>query len=88
MKRPEYEDIKHLIETGYIKDILEVLRRVPPKLWYADMGITYKTFVKRSEAPGTFKYDETVALAAALDVDPTIISALVNKALGKKKGKK
>jgi len=88
MKRPEYEDLKHLIETGFIKDITEVVGRIEPKLWYADMGITYKTYVRRKEAPGTFKADEIIALGTALETDPTILFTLVVKALQKKKGKK
>jgi len=88
MKRAEYETIKHLIETGFIKDITEVVRRIQPQLWYADIGITYKTYAKRLEAPGTFKVDELMALSAALEVDPVIIFSLVAKGLQKRKGKR
>lgn len=88
MKRPEYEDLKHLIEDGHIKDITEIVRRIEPKLWYADMGITYKTYVRRKEAPGTFKADEIMVLAAILETDPLAIFSLISNSLQKKKGKR
>ncbi|HTI12515.1 MAG TPA: hypothetical protein VL832_28275 [Puia sp.] len=64
------------------------MRRIQPKQWYADLGITYKTYVKRSAAPGTFKADEMIALAAAIEIEPGVIFALIQKAVLRKKGKK
>lgn len=88
MKRPEYEDLKVLIASGHIKDIAELIRRIEPKLWYADIGITYKTYMRRKEAPGTFKADEIITLGNILETDPAIIFTLVHRATQKKKGKK
>lgn len=90
MKRSEYEDLKHLIDAGHIKDIGEVFKRIQPQLWYADMGITYKTYAKRREAPGTFKAEEIIRLGDKLDVDPVKIFSLINASLqaSKKKAKR
>jgi hypothetical protein len=88
MKRPEYEEIKHLVETGYFKDIVELIKRIPPKQWYADIGNTYKTYVARQLDPGDITAGEMIKLADLLETEDGKIFALVAKAVRKKKGKK
>jgi len=97
MERPQkesqgqYARLKHLLETGFIKEIHELFPQGERKALLLEMAMSHKTLRRRLAKPETFGMDEIVSIADALGVNYIKISDLVYKAMmqaKKKKGKR
>ncbi|HTI09157.1 MAG TPA: hypothetical protein VL832_11400 [Puia sp.] len=79
--------VKHLIETGYIKEFGEFIAEFQKKTLYKHLHMGFAAFDRRLKDPGLFNLNECATLAALVGVAPDIISNMAMKAR-KKKGKK
>jgi hypothetical protein len=80
MKNPDYAKVKHLIETGYIKDFPEFIKAFPTRgMIYKDIGMAWETFVRREKDPGTWTVEELSLLGANLGIEAAVLFTLADK---------
>lgn len=87
MRADERAEIRHLLETGYFKDITQLLAKLEWSYIYEHIGMAHRTVSRRSKDPGSFKMSELRALAKMIGVLPSVLYDLADKAI-EKKGKK
>jgi hypothetical protein len=83
----DYARVKHLIETGFIKEFSDFIAQFQKKTLYKELHIGPVAFDRRLADPGLFTLNEMATLAGLVQMDPVIITAMAVRAR-KKKGKK
>lgn len=77
MTKDEYAEIRHLIDTGFIKDTTQLLDKLGWKVLWKGIGMTYKTTIRRMSVPGSFKATEMIELSKMIGVDVAKIFEMV-----------
>lgn len=83
----EYAKVKHLVETGFIKEFPEFIEQFQKKTLYMHLGMGNVAFGRRLDDPGLFTLNQIAAMATLVGIDPPILAAMAVRAR-KKKGKK
>ena len=87
MKNPDFARVKHLIETGFIKEFAGIFDSLQKKMVYKGLHMGPVAFDRRLEDPGLFTIHELAALALLIGVEAEAISTMATRAR-KKKGKR
>lgn len=87
MTAEEKAEIKHLLETGFFKDITQLLTRLEWSQIYEQVGMVHRTVSSRSKDPGSFKIAELRGIAKMIGVLPTVLYDLTDRAI-ERKGKR
>jgi hypothetical protein len=83
----EYARVKHLVETGFIKEFSEFIAQFQKKTLYRELHIGFAAFDRRLADPGLFTLNEIASMARMVGVDPAALASMAVRA-AKKKGKK
>lgn len=89
MEKEERLDIaKELIEAGRLKTFKDIFLYVSRTNVAKQLGFNYKRFLVLIKNPASFRYTDTIAIAALLKVPPIAISTLIHNQLEAKKPSK
>ena len=83
----EYARVKHLIETGFIKEFPEFIAQFQKKTLYRELHMGFAAFDRRLADPGLFNLNELATMANLVGVAPEIISDMAMRARKKNKKK-
>jgi hypothetical protein len=83
----EYARVKHLIETGFIKDFGDFIAQFQKKTLYKHLHMGFAAFDRRLADPGLFTINELSAMASLVGINPEILAGFALRAR-KKKGKR
>jgi hypothetical protein len=85
MRDERYQQVKALIQQGYIKEFSQIFKVIPKSIFHADIGVNYRRMSKMIADLGTISITDIYTMCAVLEIDFMTMLGLITKEYNRRK---
>jgi hypothetical protein len=85
MRDERYQQVKALIQQGYIKEFSQVFKVIPKSIFHADIGVNYRRMSKMIADLGTISITDIYTMCSVLDIEFMTLLTLIIKEHNRRK---
>ena len=89
MRDERYQQVKVLIQQGYIKEFTQIFKTIPKSIFHVDIGVNYRRISKMITDLGSISITEIYTMSAVLDIEfMTMLTLIIREHNRRKTAKK